>query len=186
MNKYLSLPLVVAATALWVSGCGGGGGGTTPQPPGGQPPPIPLHTFTSSADGAAAEDFAPNYPGASAAGTTVQVFGDEREGPVNAYDRSRRLTVTLHGPVAAGQAYQISDTKAPGTASVVYLVTERQPDGNLLRTGEWRGTEGTVNVYVADGSRVEGTFTAETVNPGNGNVISWDNGRFNVPYNAQG
>ncbi|HEY3412048.1 MAG TPA: hypothetical protein VGM51_03215 [Armatimonadota bacterium] len=169
--SYLAL-----AASCAVAGCGGGGGG------GGTTPTVPLGTFNATTDRTtAAGAFSANVSGASAGGTTVLLYGDERTGPVNAYTSSNRLTVTLYGPVNAGAAYFIATSHAAGTAVATYLETANQ-SGSYVTTGIWTATSGTINIEVANGSHIQGTLTLTTRNAATGAVIHWTSGEFNVAY----
>ena len=164
---------VIAACA--VAGCGGGGGG-------GGTPPVPLGTFKATTDRTTAGTmFSANVAGASAGGTTVLMYGDERTGPENAYTSSHRLTVTLYGPVTAGAAYTIAASHTAGTAVATYLETANQ-SGSYVTTGTWPATDGSINIEAANGSHIQGTLALNTRNTSTGGVIHWASGQFNVAY----
>jgi hypothetical protein len=168
--------LVLGAGMLLLAGCGGGGGGAAP------PPVIPEGTFRATSNRAGAPAvFAPTVIGANSDGTSIQLYGDERTVEGGQVTASRRLTVTMYGPVQAGQALLVNETRAPGTAVVVYLESGLI-GGTLRTTGEWRGTGGTININAVTTSRVEGTFAFSTRNAATGNTIQWSNGQFNVRF----
>lgn len=168
--------IFVLMAACAIAGCGGGGGG------GGGTTTIPLGTFQATTDRTTASTtFTANVAGASAGGTTVLLYGDERTGPVNAYTSSHRLTVTLYGPVTAGAAYTVAATHAAGTAVATYLETANQ-SGSYVTTGTWIATSGTINIDAANGSHIQGSLTLSTRNAANGAVIHWTSGKFNVAY----
>jgi hypothetical protein len=167
--------MALAAACSLLAGCGGGGGGTP------NPPTVPLGTFKSATDRTTTSTaFTANVVGASASGTTVQIYGDERTGPATAFTSSHRLTFTLYGPVSAG-SYAISTTHASGTAQAVYVETANQ-NGTYVTTGEWHATTGTIVVTTADGSHIQGTFSFNATNAASANVIHWTSGQFNVAY----
>jgi hypothetical protein len=168
----------IAVVCAGIAGCGGGGGGGgTPGPT-----PIALGTFNSATDRTTASTaFTANVTGANSNGTTVQLYGDERAGPVNAYTSSHRLTLTLYGTATAGSAFTVSTSHAAGTANATYLETT-QTDGAYTTTGTWNGTDGVVSITEANGSHIAGTCTLNTRNAANGNVIHWTSGAFNLAF----
>lgn len=164
-------PVAFMACAL-LAGCGGGGGGG--------PAPIRPGTFSAQASGAEAFTFNGNVMGAVASGPRVVIYADQRTGPVNAYTSSRRITITLNGPVLPG-TYNVSPSGNAGTSQLLYTETVRRNDA-YVTTGTWTATSGSVTVNVADGRHIEGSFSATVRNTATGNVITWQNGKFNVPY----
>lgn len=171
----LGFGLAVALVCAAVAGCGGGGGG-------GGEPTIPVGTFKAGTDRTtASSSFGANVTGANANGTTVQIYGDERTGPTNAYTSSHRLTLTLYGPVAAGASFTIGTSHAAGTAVATYLETANQ-SGAYVTTGIWNGTSGTITVSAANGSHIQGSFAFNTQNAANAAIIHWTAGQFNVAY----
>jgi hypothetical protein len=145
-------------------------------------PPPPIGTFRASTDRTTASaSFNANLTGANASGTTVQLYGDERSGPTNAYTSSRRLTVTLYGPVTNGASFTVGASHAAGTATVVYLETS-QSAGAYTTTGIWNGNGGVVTVSAVNGSHIQGSLTATTVNTTNGAIVHWTSGEFNVAF----
>lgn len=169
--KIVGMVALVAACGL-LAGCGGGGGGG--------PETIPLGTFSAQATGGASFTLAPNVQGAVASGTRVTIYADQRTGPVNAYNTSKRLTLTLYGPVQPG-TYPITATGGAGSSAAIYSETVKN-NGVYTTTGIWQSTAGSITVNAADALHVEGTFTLTTRNPANGNSITWQNGRFSVSY----
>jgi hypothetical protein len=173
--KLLNLTALVAAVGACslLAGCGGGGGG-------GGPAPIPPGTFTADATGGSPFRFSPNVMGAIASGSRVEIYADQRTGPINAYDSSKRLSLTLYGPVAPG-TFPIATSHASGTSAAVYVETVKQ-NGIYVQTGVWQATTGSITVNAADGRHVEGSFTLSTRNSKTNGVISFQNGRFSVNY----
>ena len=169
--KAITIAGLAAASLL--TGCGGGGGG-------GGPAPIPTGTFRAQVAGAQTFTFAANVTGAVASGTRVTIYGDQRTGPVNAYTASKRLTLTIYGPVRPG-TYPIAATGASGTSEAVYMETVMQ-NAVYVTAGIWPATTGSIVVNAADGRHVEGTFTLSTRKTTNGSVVSWETGRFSVLY----
>lgn len=171
--RAILIPALLVAGAL--AGCGGGGGG-------GGPAPNPTGSFTGQASGAQSFTLTANVTGAVASGARVTVYGDQRTGPMAAYTDSKRLTLTLFGPVQPG-TYPVSPTGAAGTSSAVYVETTLR-NALYVTTGTWRATEGSVTVNAADGRHIEGAFTLTTRNESTSAALSWQHGRFNVRYDT--
>lgn len=172
----LGIGFAVAVMCAAVAGCGGGGGG------GGGPVVVPLGTFKAGTDRTtASSSFSANVTGANADGTTVQIYGDERTGPTNAYTSSHRLTMTLYGPVTVGSTFSVGTSHAAGTAVANYLETTNQ-NGSYVTTGIWSGSSGSITVSAADGSHIQGSFAFNTMNTSNAATIHWTAGQFNVAY----
>ena len=174
MKRMAVLPGILALGALALAGCGGGGGGGNGGGPGGVRP------GTLQATGSGVDNLSANVTGASADARTVRLYGDQRTGPVNAYTASRRLSVVLYRPVQPG-TYPVATSGASGTSSATYTVT-RLTNGKYVTDGTWQATDGSVTVTKVDNSHVEGGFTLTMRNAANGNVLTFQNGAFNVSY----
>ncbi len=160
---------ICLVVAVATTGCGGGGGG------GG----IPQGLSAGTTRGGNLARFSPNVVGANVNGAQIQIYGDERSGPVNAYTVSRRLTITLYGPVTAGRSFTVNASRSSGSAYVSYITTENQ-NGQYITTGTWEGSGGSITVSAVDNSHVEGTFDFQTnIGP---TPISWSNGQFNITF----
>jgi hypothetical protein len=173
--RRLILAAPLAGVAMLLAGCGGGGGGGgADNAPG---------TFVAGSDRPGLSTFSPNVKSASPQGADVQITGDERTGAVLNFTTSRRLTLTLYGPVTV-RSYTVNNTRLPGTCMAVYVVTQKASNGTYYTESEWRGTGGSVNVTATDSSHIEATFNAGMLNVASSATFQFTNGKLNLTYES--
>lgn len=175
MKAPSAILLVLCAAA--VSGCGGGGGG------GDNGNAIPLGTFTSGSNRPGLATFSPNVKTAAALGSDIQITGEERVGDTLNYDVSRRLTMTLYGPVTI-RSYTVNNSRQPGTCLAVYIVTRKASNGKYFTEGEWRGTSGSVNVTAVNSAHIQATFDATMLNIADNTTFRFTNGKLNLGFDS--
>jgi hypothetical protein len=168
--------LLMALGAAFLAGCGGGGGG-------GASDVIAPGTFTAGSDRPGLATFSPNVKTAAALGSDVQITGEERVGDTLNYDVSRRLTMTLYGPVTA-RSYTVNNSRQPGTCLAVYIVTRKATNGKYFTESEWRGTSGSVNVSAVNSAHIQATFDATMLNIADNTTFRFSNGKLNLSFDS--